>query len=747
MISLSANKTVSISIKAKGNGIAYSDSDWSTPISYDYVRGETDKTESFKYDQDAENARIGFGYDVIKNEYVDITKASIQPILDRQKMQKEAYLIKTRASSSLSGSIFASSIKDYSLQISAKYYKNVASAADFDVFTAGASSRFSISAETQIDNYSAHYFYTYFDYQNAYTLNLTEYGSVDFLREMLSQYFMDDLDRKTSQTRNLTDKELAEFLIDKYGTHLITGVLMGGRMEYSQTVFTQDKSLGINVKTHLDAVVAASMKGLASATSETGFSAEVDFAIKSQNTTSSTYISRKGCSSVGTSTETELHKNYSTWAASFNNPENADVIGLEELIPLWALIPEDYASLRVQLENVFKQRGINAYNDLLEKYTPQPKPEEEPYVLLFDLSPYQNIENANDLSANYNDDSISFNNGTFTIYPKRNNVETKKVIFKGLYFGENENGQTIKTFFSNVNIVVASRQTDLEIVFENVGFISGPDKIPIDASEMIDGAKLTITIVNNAMFRSYDGANATSPNQQGKDGRSVIVAKDLIVRGDNAKLSLIAGNGGNGKDGDSSNPNGSNGGNGGSGIEDRNVEVDGNIELNITSGHGGNGGNGRAGTNGTNGKDGINKGSSRDGGHGSTGSSGVNGGNAGRGGSAIVVKNNGYIIVKSTVSDKLTSGNSGNGGNGGNGGSAYKSAEIFISKNIENESRSISFQIGNQGTVGKAGKAGLGGIGGKGGKKNWIGGGTDRTNEPRRNGTNGTNGKEGNLIN
>ena len=270
--------------------------------------------------------------------------------------------------------------------------------------------------------------------------------------------------------------------------------------------------------------------------------------------------------------------------------------------------------------------------------------------------------------------------------------------------------------YTNFNIKVLSRSSNLCIFLKNFNYIANNEEIGLDCRDVPAGVEVMLladgmsSIVggqgkNGSKGTSYNynnGAKYPGDGQDGydgNDGAEGVVGNNIILfTNEDSSLIISGGSGGNGGSGGEGEGaacegigqaghagNGGNGGNGATGLKiGKSLRIVNNGTINLIGGSGGNGGKGGHGGENTN-----------------TGTfdradnagNGGSGGNGGAGGYGVYLADEAKSVevVKNLIC--CQSGAGGNGGNGGAGGSSCKNA----------------FQSGN------GGKAGNGGNGGNGG--------------------------------
>lgn len=179
---------------------------------------------------------------------------------------------------------------------------------------------------------------TVFSYNQKYIymLNATD----DQLRDMAKQ------NKKAWKMLTGENGATPEEVFEKYGTHIITQAVIGGRMELDYTITANDSSTTaeelLNIAGGLDLKVAV-VKGSA----EASYNQEKLKEIKKNDCTITTTVRVYGGNTIGASVITDLESfanAYPTWYDSIND-DTLTFIGTTQcgLLPIWDLLPNDEA--------------------------------------------------------------------------------------------------------------------------------------------------------------------------------------------------------------------------------------------------------------------------------------------------------------------------------------------------------------------------------------------------------------------
>lgn len=295
---------------------------------------------------------LGYGYDVVNDPYMDKDYINMSaPILDTNKIRKaKLRMIKEYKANSYSyeGSDMEEIIDKYS----ASFNVNIGvGSGKSKVFSGGFKTTFKGSSETK----------TYLKfYKNVYqvkTFNLYLTDSLSTIQSYLSDDFIND-------TKTMT----AKALFNKYGTHLIREVAMGGRLELN-SVWSSTKA---GYSDQIESDVNAQIKALSIVDIDAKLSMDYTSKLNAESVKSEIEGIQVGGKLVDISTADTMAKNKTAWLESLNNDLSVSalsgIVGENSLIPLWDLIPDKNQSKREELEQVFVQECEEKYDEICNLY-------------------------------------------------------------------------------------------------------------------------------------------------------------------------------------------------------------------------------------------------------------------------------------------------------------------------------------------------------------------------------------------
>lgn len=353
---LKYNGRYEIYIKAKTNDSTKVDGDFSEPFFFDYEDGieKTDKTEvgTFGQFEDlfTQEAYIGYGYDVINSSYVNSREVKTNyPIFDRNQLMGKRLLM-TNERETQDEYISDNSLESYQQKVEAKLSTKIKAG---KVFSGSLGAKYAQTTEST----ASALFYEYRHSTVAYTLVL----QCDFneYREMLTDAFKRDLMTLDAGT-----------LFQRYGTHVITSALMGGRFDLNYTLLSDEEIDMSKLAVDLDTTFKAWAVDVS-----IDASVSVETTAKSSNCTISTYSTVVGGDYTQMNNEKAILANYQKWLGSIE--ENPSLIGIKDinsLVPIWELLgdSDEEQERKAELQTIFEEYGQEAYEDLLESYEVNP---------------------------------------------------------------------------------------------------------------------------------------------------------------------------------------------------------------------------------------------------------------------------------------------------------------------------------------------------------------------------------------
>lgn len=286
---------------------------------------------------------IGYGYNVITSGYMSSRYAQMTyRIFDEAKL-RNANMKKLNETEITTTKVHASTMESFSSLHQIRLNASVTFPGRWPLFTGSMNSDFAYSKEGA----ASQYFYKSYITVRQYYLMLQVDDSEYF--DMLSPAFVNDL--KTLNVANL---------FEKYGTHLITSVSMGGRIDFNYHMFSTEQKSYTDLTVSIEAKIRKSVK----------LNVETDYnyqdVARSQNISVQMNSYALGGAAMDMSTDTSIEQNYSAWLQSIESkPALVGIKDINSLYPIWELLPDGYENRKTEIMDYFDAYGQAKYEDLL----------------------------------------------------------------------------------------------------------------------------------------------------------------------------------------------------------------------------------------------------------------------------------------------------------------------------------------------------------------------------------------------
>lgn len=331
----------SIRFKATaGNSDIYADSDWTNKETHDYV---VEHEALYDFKNKVLSNGIGHSINAIKGEYGTVIAGDYQSAFDRTKLYNIPIYYSTLATSEGTYAV-SSSVKETLLELGGKIGVKVSTGGSLGGENDAVSFSKSLSVGFEL---SVNYKKT--------TKTKEIYGCS--LINVDGQFVTIENRRSLEQFRNITTNEFKNdalliktredahnFLNKKYGTHVVTAGIFGGRAEFyysylfeSEDVnWTIDQSLEVDFSNHFKALALQTNTGV-NVSEE--FHANIDNS--SENSQEYFYSRFKGGSkpTVVTS-QTGITSAITNWLSGFSSYDTLVDFPEDSLIPIWDLLPD-----------------------------------------------------------------------------------------------------------------------------------------------------------------------------------------------------------------------------------------------------------------------------------------------------------------------------------------------------------------------------------------------------------------------
>ncbi len=481
---ISTYGNVSVTVWANGHGDYESSNCSDLHTSYFYVP-ETNSETAEKLIAHS----IGFGYNLIEDDYLDITKCSSKSVFNVAKLLTIGNYTARNHSGGEGETYSYSSVDEFisKTKIGFEYGQETGCALLGSV-------KMQINANVGFDfrkySYNETYVYEYnWTYKDHVITNFSEY---DLLKYCLSDTFVKDLKKESISTQAMTDEQLVEYLFNTYGTHAILGITTGGKYEAQYRISTNEQDIAAQVK------VAFNMStGGGSAIDQI---IQKDFGIKvdvqedlswSTDTTEAKFTTKiYGGSGGGATSSKSVEDAIQDWTASLNE-DNARSIAFTDdgAIAISNLIAFIDGGLANKFSAYIDERSDETYDELYSQYT---KPTSLPMnvtvengknVLHIDLSAYQTVGS---LENAYSPNLL---NNVLTVYPTMFGKRINVIHITGGF-----DSATANILIDNLSIKLPNTwNRDVEIIIDNLGVISNSNAGFVDVSDITKNIQISTT--------------------------------------------------------------------------------------------------------------------------------------------------------------------------------------------------------------------------------------------------------------
>lgn len=497
-ITLLTNKepiTINVQVMAIGYD-NYMDSNWSSiDNSYVYVPVSNDGAKI----EELANYRLGYGYNLVEDEYLRIANASRYSVLDVGKLLTLGQYTRTDNTKGYSDYYSYSSVDEFM----SKRENNFDASVGVKIPLAGSlKAQLSSSMSEHYSSYSYNEMFvadvgiTIADHQ---LLNLKD----EYLKYCMSVDFLKVIYRQTPETENLTDEELVEYIYERYGTHIILGVTTGGSYLAQYTVSTNNENIASTVKNSFNLTGAVNIQKILEVDIGINVSGSQETEWKTSTTEAHFNVAWAGGTAGATTNPANLDSAIQSWTQSVSNNPVSVRFTEEGAISMSALIRTVDSALADAFEEYVDSKTDATYKALYAQYDKNlnrlvgtPYTEDGKTVIKVDLSSFQregSMESAYD---------PNFLDNILTIYPVMYGVRIDKIIVDGAFNDAVAQSELIDKF----SLALSKEwNRDVEIIINNLGIVCASEQGVIDLSEVTKNIQVDIAFTGVNMIEETDG--------------------------------------------------------------------------------------------------------------------------------------------------------------------------------------------------------------------------------------------------
>lgn len=309
---------------------------------------------------------LGKTVNIAKDKYLDyIDISSSKSIFDanwlNQRLESSS-IVKSPSQFSDSTTISGTSIQNITMDfgLSTKFQTNI-DGTYYDVLNTTLKNEFGMASTATINSYKYQFFYKHYGYYLKYCADLS--GD-----ENESIYSV-NLDKTYQGYLNLLfrDAITPQVFFDKYGTHVITSGVYGGRFDYTYFALNNQKEITANMRMNVEKTITTTIGNKIKSSIGGTFDFKSTIGYDSISIFSKDRMTaRGGTSAVVTSLE-NFSDELNEWLPTLTN-ENSALIDIPSngLIPLWELLPPQHKNKKEVFKNKCKQYLTKNTSDFSE---------------------------------------------------------------------------------------------------------------------------------------------------------------------------------------------------------------------------------------------------------------------------------------------------------------------------------------------------------------------------------------------
>ncbi|MBQ7340008.1 MAG: hypothetical protein IJW43_04050 [Clostridia bacterium] len=347
-----------IYVKAKGNQILYSDSEWSAEYVYTYTKTSN---SSGTYSQTG----LGYSVDIVNATSYGDYKRGVS-VLDSNKLNNATIYKDDLQSVSTTKSTSARSISELIEESSTTLQVDVGVGVSVFGIFGGIDLGVKSSGSFKHSSYQNQYYQVLDQYIERYSLSLKDFA----VKGKYLSYLSDDYVEVLGELFESQNQANFNQFFATYGTHIIGSAIFGGRLNAYVSAVTNKANISESKENSLKSSI--TFKGFATQTN-IGFQASVaeTLGASTEDVQTSFNASAYGGDTFGVAEIEDFSTKYNSWLESFNdNDTTCSLINYSSngLIPLWDLLPQEYSSMSESMEEAFLEYYNEKYNRVVNYY-------------------------------------------------------------------------------------------------------------------------------------------------------------------------------------------------------------------------------------------------------------------------------------------------------------------------------------------------------------------------------------------
>lgn len=299
-------------------------------------------------------AGLGMGIDVVNAKEVNEFKTTYQ-IFDTNKIENLS-AGQVTLNRSVSKAISTTDVEKVAKELGVDV--NTSAGVEFPLGAVGKS--LSLNSSLKYDKYTYKYYYLLDHKVERYQRYLFNSNEQSTYADCYTPKFLQDLSNLDGGILSYED------FFRRYGTHVVGKAIFGGRLNAAYTVATNEVAFQSSVEASMKDAASAGFTDDLKMRMTNAIGAKLGMSIAQSDIETEFNVRAWGGSAVMGNSLQGFNTGYEHWCNSFNNDSQSVIIDYpqEGLVPIWRLLPSDYAHLSSAIEGKY-QNYYNKYADEL----------------------------------------------------------------------------------------------------------------------------------------------------------------------------------------------------------------------------------------------------------------------------------------------------------------------------------------------------------------------------------------------
>ncbi len=332
---------VSIKVRAKGDGLMYTDSAWS-----EEKTGVFMYMPQFEAGEVIDDCGLGTAVDIVTARSYDDLKTGVN-VFSPEKLQS-MNILKANKIGFDEDYYFSSSIRDIVFNSSLSFSVQNSAFGEIKGISVGATQGFEAGGSIRYTDYKSRCFMIEDCVVEGYRLSIEGYRESSTFADSYSSDYLEALEK-------LKNGGSYEEFFGKYGTHIVASAIYGGRLNAYYSFVTNKRGLDLEAKASINQSVSAGFKGKVGG----GRSVEAEIAaalgISTSEMQTSFHTEAFGGQPFVSEGIEDFREKLNEWCKSFTNADMCTLIDYDDdgLVALWSILPEEYSALAEPMEAAF----------------------------------------------------------------------------------------------------------------------------------------------------------------------------------------------------------------------------------------------------------------------------------------------------------------------------------------------------------------------------------------------------------